>query len=181
MGWPTLKTHRSSEASAEQLERFAMVQLQQKVLNECQNFLANPSGSICDEGDEDGDQDDWMDEDGSDECEEFKFFLRLFTDSNELRNYYENHYEGGEFCCLVCCALKKKGWKKFKGCLGLLQHTIAISRTKKKKAHRAYAQVICKVLGWDGDQLPRIVLKGEPLGHSVAKSGILKVSLSVIM
>ncbi|KAJ6292980.1 hypothetical protein OIU78_025039 [Salix suchowensis] len=174
VGWPTLKTHRSSESSAEQLERFAMVQLQQKVLNECQNFLANPSGSICDEGEEDGDQDDWMDEDGSDECEEFKFFLRLFTDSNELRNYYENHYEGGEFCCLVCCALKKKGWKKFKGCLGLLQHTIAISRTKKKKAHRAYAQVMCKVLGWDGDQLPRIVLKGEPLGHSVAKSGILK-------
>lgn len=174
VGWPTLKTCRSSEASAEELERFAMVQLQQKVLDECQNFLANPSGSICDEGEEDGDPDDWMDEDGSDECEEFKFFLRLFTDSNELRNYYENHYEGGEFCCLVCCALKKKGWKKFKGCLGLLQHTTAISRTKKKKAHRAYAQVICKVLGWDVDQLPRIVLKGEPLGHSMAKSGILQ-------
>ncbi|CAK7327646.1 unnamed protein product [Dovyalis caffra] len=172
VGWPILKPHHSSETSAEELERFAMVRLQQKVLNDCRNFLANPSGSISDEGEEDGDQDDWMDEDGSDECEEFKFFLRLFTDSNELRNYYENHYEGGEFCCLVCCALKKKGWRKFKGCLGLLQHATAISRTK-KKAHRAYGQVICKVLGWDVDQLPTIVLKGEPLRQSMEKSGIL--------
>ncbi|KAJ6298197.1 hypothetical protein OIU76_019354 [Salix suchowensis] len=44
---------------------------------------------------------------------------------------------------------------------------------RKKKAHRAYGQVICKVLGWDVDQLPTIVLKGEPLRQSMAKSGIL--------
>ncbi|KAF9666706.1 hypothetical protein SADUNF_Sadunf16G0256700 [Salix dunnii] len=44
---------------------------------------------------------------------------------------------------------------------------------RKKKAHRAYGQVICKVLGWDVDQLSTIVLKGEPLRQSMAKSGIL--------
>jgi len=45
----------------------------------------------------------------------------------------------------------------FKRCLGLLKNTTAISKTKKKKAHRAYGQVISKVLCWDVDQLPIIV------------------------
>ncbi|KAL0353835.1 UNVERIFIED_CONTAM: hypothetical protein Sangu_0964800 [Sesamum angustifolium] len=30
-------------------------------------------------------------------------------------------------------------------------------KTKKKKAHRAFGQAVCKVLGWDIDQLPAIV------------------------
>lgn len=152
-----------------------MVQLQRKTVEECKKFLVNPSESDIDEDEEDGDEDDLMEEGGSEECEAFKFFLRLFTEGNELRNYYEHRYEHGEFCCLVCSAIGKKGWKRFNGCLGLLQHAFAISRTKKKRAHRAYGQVICKVLGWDVDRIPTVVLKGEPLGCSLAKSSIMQV------
>ncbi|KAF2287311.1 hypothetical protein GH714_039603 [Hevea brasiliensis] len=56
----------------------------------------------------------------------------------------------------------------FKGCLGLVQHAIAILRTKRKRAHRALGQVICRVLGWDFGRLPVVVLKDEPLSQSLA-------------
>ena len=76
---------------------------------------------------------------------------------------------------MVCGGIGKKVWKRFKDCLGLLQHSTAISNTKKKQAHRAFGKVVCKVLGWDIDRLPTIVSKGEPLGQSLAKSGVLQV------
>ncbi|KAL0443603.1 UNVERIFIED_CONTAM: hypothetical protein Slati_2083000 [Sesamum latifolium] len=83
--------------------------------------------------------------------------MELIEDA-ELREYYEKNFAKGEFSCLVCGALGgKKTGKKFKGCLPLVQHSITIAKTKKKKAHRAFGQTVCKVLGWDIDQLPAIV------------------------
>lgn len=103
--------------------------------------------------DDDGDQQ--MDEDCGDE--EINFFLKVFEDS-KLREYYEKNFIIGDFGCLVCGALGgKKMGKKFKGCLPLVQHSITIGKTKKKRAHRAFAQAVCKVLGWEIHRLPEIV------------------------
>lgn len=49
VGWPASKPHCSSEASAEELERFAMVWLPQRFLDECKTFSTNPSSSISEE------------------------------------------------------------------------------------------------------------------------------------
>ncbi|KAJ0046094.1 hypothetical protein Pint_04747 [Pistacia integerrima] len=169
-GWPTLKPHTPSLVrlpSAEEQAKIDAVQLQQKVSEACREFFEKSAGS-------DGDQSD--DEDGPEDSEEFKFFLKVFIENSELRSYYEQNYEGGKFCCLVCGGIGKKVWKNFKSCLGLLQHSNAILKTKKKRAHRAFGQAICRVLGWDIDRFPTIVLKGEPLSHSLAKLGMSLVT-----
>ncbi|XP_021287807.1 uncharacterized protein LOC110419193 isoform X2 [Herrania umbratica] len=173
MGWPSFEPCTAPVTlvvPAEEQTRFNIVQLQRNVFEGCKHFLSTTDESDSDENDsevDDEDEDDLMDEDGSIECKEFNFFLRLFTENNELRSYYETNCRGGDFCCLVCCGIGKKVWRTFKDCVGLLQHSTAISKTKKKRAHRAFGLVICKVLGWDIDRLPSIVLKSEPLSHSL--------------
>lgn len=112
-------------------------------------------------GGSDDDEDDLMEED---EYEEYKFFVKVFDEDGELRGYYVENCERGEFCCLVCGGIGKKVGKRFKGCVALVQHSNGIAKTKKRKAHRAFAQVVCKVLGWDIDKLPTS-------GLSLAKSG----------
>lgn len=101
--------------------------------------------------------------------EEYKVLLNLFVEKCELRSYYDVNWENGDFYCLVCGGLGKM--KRIKGCVGLVQHSISISNTKKKRAHRAFAQVVCRVLGWDFGRLPTIVLNGERLSLSLAKPG----------
>ncbi|EOY13314.1 Uncharacterized protein TCM_031863 [Theobroma cacao] len=173
MGWPSFKPYTAPVTHvvpAEEQTRFNMVQLQRNVFEGCKHFFSTTDESDSDENDnevDDEDEDDLMDEDGSKECKEFNFFLRLFTENNELRSYYETNCRGGDFCCLVCCGIGKKVWRTFKDCVGLLHHSTAISKTKKKQAHRAFGLVICKVLGWDIDRLPSIVIKSEPLSHSL--------------
>ncbi|XP_027166051.1 keratin, type II cytoskeletal 60 kDa, component III-like [Coffea eugenioides] len=104
------------------------------------------------EDSEDDDDDDRLEE------EEYRFFFKVFTEDRELREYYEKNYYNGEFNCLVCGGLGKKlAGKKSKDCVALVQHSISIAKTKKRRAHRAYGQVICKVLGWDLARLPTIV------------------------
>ncbi|MCI21136.1 hypothetical protein A2U01_0042300, partial [Trifolium medium] len=89
-------------------------------------------------------------------------------EDNQLRGYYQRCFENGEFFCLVCgAAEKKKSGKKYKDCIGLVQHSKLIVRTTNKKAHRAFGQAVCKVLGWDIHRLPTIVITGEPLGCSM--------------
>lgn len=176
-GWPTLKPKRPLVvhlASAEEQAKLSAVQLQQKILDSCREFFVKSSGSDSD----DEDEDDLMDEDRSDNSEVFKFFLKVFTENSEFRSYYEKYYEDGEFCCLVCGGIGKKVWKRFKDCHGLLQHSTGILKTKKKRAHRAFGQVVCKVLGWDIDRLPMIVLKGEPLGHSLSNLVVSQVIIN---
>ncbi|KAL6283438.1 hypothetical protein ACE6H2_014367 [Prunus campanulata] len=69
-----------------------------------------------------------------------KFYVpEEYFDHGELRSFYVNNYGGGEFYCLVCGGVGKKVWKRFKGCVALLQHSITILKTK-KVAHRAYNQ-----------------------------------------
>ncbi|KAJ7981830.1 Methylthioribose-1-phosphate isomerase [Quillaja saponaria] len=175
-GWPAFNSqlaHPACSVSEEDQASIAAFQLQQKALEACKEFFDGHVDSDEDEDEDDNnnvDPDELIDDDVSIECEQFNLFLRMFTENGELRRYYESNYKGGDFYCLVCWGIGKKIWKRFKDCSGLLQHCTAILRTKRKRAHRAYGQVICKVLGWDTDRLPAIVLKGETFGQSSAKS-----------
>lgn len=132
------------------------MQIQQNGLKACANFFNAGSDSDADTDDED--EDDLMDEDCGDQCEEFKLFMKIFSDFSDLRTYYKKNNESGYFYCLVCGGAGKNVRKRFKDCVALVQHSISISKTKKKKAHRAFGQVICELLGWDIKRLPTIFL-----------------------
>lgn len=167
----------NDSASAEEKVKVAA---DQKILTACRDFFKCKYGSIYD-GDENEDKCDLMDEeevegDEEDEDEdgfingeskELKFFVKLFEENTSLRSYYEKSSGGGDFLCLVCAAVKKKTWRRFKGCSGLLHHANSIWKVE-KKAHRAYAKAVSKVLGRDIERLPRIVNISEPLGQPLA-------------
>lgn len=134
-----------------------MVQAQNKTCIALKEFL---SGSGSDDEEDDNVEDD---DDSDGRLKEFEeFFIRVFMEDSELIGYYQRCFENGEFCCLVCDAGKKSG-KKYKNCIGLVQHSISILRTANKKAHRAFGQAVCKVLGWDIHRLPTIVITALPL------------------
>ena len=159
--------------------------LQVTILRACKEFNGAFFGSM---NDDDVSEKELMD--GAEESEEFKFFLKLFTENENLRRYYENHYGDGEFTCLACQVAGRKS-KCFKTCRRLLQHSTHLGKnntqnqgqkpqkTKMLKtgmlAHRAYTLVVCKVLGCDIEMLPAVVLKGEALGCSLTKSEVSKV------
>ncbi|GAU44875.1 hypothetical protein TSUD_99750 [Trifolium subterraneum] len=155
----------------------AVLHLQHNAIDACQKFLAPDDGSDSDEDvieDEDEDEsDDESVENCDEESEEYKFFKKVFAEDDGLRKYYENNSKKGDFYCLVCGGIKKKMWKRFKDCVALVQHSTAVLRTKRKRAHRAYAQVVCKLVGWDINQLPAIVVKD--LDSSLATSKKLLV------
>lgn len=180
--WPAFKPHPVSatcSVSAQEQSRFAALQLQQKALKTCKDFFVGNSESDGGECEFQDANDNFMHGDGSEDCEEFKFFLRVFMEDSDLRSFYQNNCEEGEFYCLVCAGIGKKIWKRFIGCVALVQHSTAISKTK-KLAHRAYGQVICKVLGWGINRLPTIVLQGNTLGQPLAKPENVQVTLSCV-
>lgn len=159
-GWPKSKPKSNPpppphEVSPQEKERLVALKAQNKACQAFREFLVGSDGD--DDDDDDGDSDD-----GLEEYEEF--FVGVFKEDDELRGYYQRRFESGEFCCLVCGAVgKKKTGKKYKDCVGLVQHSMSVLRTVKRRAHRAFGQAVCKVLGWDIDRLPNIVMKGEPL------------------
>ncbi|MCD7470624.1 hypothetical protein HAX54_010606 [Datura stramonium] len=109
-------------------------------------------------------------QEGEEGLQDYDFFVKLFKQDDGLREYYEKNRESGVFCCLVCCGVREKGWKRFKDCSSLVQHSISIAKTSKRRAHRAYCQVVCEILGWDVNRLPSIVLSaGDKLGDSSDK------------
>ncbi|KAL7249689.1 hypothetical protein ACSBR1_011803 [Camellia fascicularis] len=124
--------------------RFAATQVHQKALKAAQEFFA---------GDVDSDEEasGTSIEDG---YEEYKFFFKLFIEDSELRVYYEKNHDVGDFCCLVCCGVGENVGMRFKQCAGLVQHSMEMGKVKKKRGHRAFGRVVCKVLGWDIDMFP---------------------------
>lgn len=98
----------------------------------------------------------------------------MFAEDVGLKKYYEDNCKKGDFYCLVYGGIKKKMWKRFKDCVVLIQHSTTVLRTKRKRAHRAYAQVVCKVVGWDMNQISAIMLKD--LDSSLAASKKLLVN-----
>ncbi|KAK6134700.1 hypothetical protein DH2020_031548 [Rehmannia glutinosa] len=161
-GWPSLEAKPDPKPitlSPEEQSILASRHAHQQALKAVLEFFrynnADDSDSIDSSSDED---DELMDED--DGREEYSFSLS----------------------CLVCGALGgKKMGKKFKGCLALVQHSISIAKTKKRKAHRAFGQAVCKVLSWDINELSSIVSllsdkSGETQGNG---SGDNKESLMI--
>ncbi|XP_028785946.1 uncharacterized protein LOC114741852 isoform X2 [Neltuma alba] len=164
-GWPPLEFHPTQEMhplSAEEKEILEVLQVQYKARQACCEFLFGSDDSD-DDGAYDDIDDDVDDMDDDDELEEMgEFFLKLFGENNELRKYYEKCWEGGEFRCLVCgVADNKNAGKRFHDCVGLVRHSMSISRTKNKRAHRAFGNAVCNVLGWDINRLPTIAIKNE--------------------
>jgi hypothetical protein len=145
----------------------AVLHLQHNAIEACQKFLAPDVGSdsdddVIEDEDEEEDEDESEDElveNCEEESKEYRFFDKVFAEDAGLRKYYENNSKQGDFYCLVCGGVKKKMWKRFKDCVALIQHSTTVLRTKRMRAHRAYAQIVCKVVGWDINQLPAIVLK----------------------
>lgn len=176
-GWPAFKPSSCQAVkkplSAEDEAKSLANKMQQKGLEASSNFFSRNCCLDDDEDEyEDSDDDDDIDMDDCEECEEYKFFLNMFKEENDLRNYYEKNYEAGDFFCLVCCGIGKKVWRRYKNCVAVVQHSVGIANTKKKIAHRAFGQVICKVLGWDINRLPTIVLStSDTLTQSLAKHG----------
>ncbi|XP_054813996.1 uncharacterized protein LOC129314545 isoform X2 [Prosopis cineraria] len=162
--WPPLElcpTQVARPLSAEEKDILATLQVQYKARQACRDFLFGSDDS--DDGDNnniDGDEDDMDDDDEAEEIGEF--FKKLFGENNELRNYYKKCWESGEFRCLVCgVADNKNAGKRFRDCVGLVQHSMLISRTKNKRAHRVFGNAVCNVLGWDINRLPTIVIKDK--------------------
>lgn len=164
VGWPKLNLKPAVDRvlTEEEKARLLATKSQQKALDAAKEMFResmDSDGEVEDyvsSDDDDDDDDDNVDED--DECEEYKFFLKVFTEDSELRCYYEKNCESGEFSCLVCVGIGQKVGKKFKDCVALVQHSITIAKTKKRQAHRALGKVICKVLGWEIQKLPSVNL-----------------------
>ncbi|GMH24252.1 hypothetical protein Nepgr_026095 [Nepenthes gracilis] len=174
--WPEFKSDFAPvtrPASADEVASKMAMRAQQKGLDSSCEFFGNDDGE---DNDEDGD--DPMLDDGYEQCEEFVFFLKMFEEDSELRTYYEKNYENGDFCCFVCAGIRQKLWKKYKNCVALVQHSITILKTKKRRAHRAYGQVICKVLGWDINSLPTLLSAvGDTATRPQENSTVLPTSL----
>ena len=177
--------------SAEEEAKLAADRLQYKAVRACQEFFRTNSGLDGDEfdseddeekdGTEDIDSED-EDTDASKDSKVLNFLSDLFTERVELREFYVNNHESGDFCCLVCGGIGKKVWKRFTGCVALVQHSAAISRTKKKLAHRAYGQVICQVLGCDMSRFPSLASRVESpaQAHTLHESCKLQVTVLIL-
>jgi len=169
-GWPTPNPKSDPlPPQPQEIERLSALHLQNKA---CKAF----KDSLLIDSDDDEDEEDYEDDNEDSDGNRFKqfenFFIKVFMEDNELRWYYQRCFENGEFLCLVCAADKKNNkHKKYKDCIGLVQHSKLILRTANKVAHRAFGEVVCKVLGWDVRRLPTIVINGEPLGPAQSLVG----------
>ncbi|XP_019194631.1 PREDICTED: uncharacterized protein LOC109188421 isoform X1 [Ipomoea nil] len=182
LGWPTVWFPPKSEPrvlTPEELARLADDQAQQAAWDAVTEFLRNTD--IADDDDEEYD-DEYVDvikyENGEldevleeEERKRFDFFVNLFKEDSVLKEYYEKNCAGGEFRCLVCCAVREKAWKRFKGCATLVRHSLSIAKTRKRKAHRAYAESICQIFGWDINKFIQSSDKSAEAQGNIDKSG----------
>nr|GEU44076.1 hypothetical protein [Tanacetum cinerariifolium] len=107
--------------------------------------------------DDDDDDDDVIIEDECDDDDkEHGFYWELFNGDEVLKEKYVKGCLGGvcEFTCLVCGGVSEKHGKRFKDCVGLVQHAVTVNKTKRRRGHRVFGKVVCRVLGWDIDRLP---------------------------
>lgn len=152
-GWPEYKPCKKARPlPVEEKAKLAAYMLQRDIHRTCCEFFGKKSGeeeSSVDGSDSDeGDEDKSLKKEGT--CsKEFQFLLKVFEENGKLKEYYEKNTGNGEFWCLVCGVTGEKSSRKFKSCLALVQHSLAIHKTDLKTQHRALAQVVCNVLGWD--------------------------------
>ncbi|KAL8512117.1 hypothetical protein ACS0TY_018536 [Phlomoides rotata] len=167
-GWPSAQPKTNPPLSAEEEWKLGGIHSQKKALKVVHEFFTSSNADDSDAIDSSSDDDDELME-KDDERDAYSFFNKLLEEDAKLREYYEKSFANGEFSCLVCGALGgKKTFKKFKGCLPLVQHSITMY-SKKRRAHRAFGQAVCNVLGWDLDHLPAIVsMLSDKLGENSA-------------
>ncbi|XP_020270883.1 probable protein phosphatase 2C F42G9.1, partial [Asparagus officinalis] len=151
--------------SAAEQARVSATLVQQTALKSSRAFFSK-DGSDDDEMNEDEDDDD------EEESRALEFFVGVFDKDDKLREYYAKHYEKGDFFCLVCEGIRVKLGRRYVDCVGLVQHSIAITKTKRRGAHRGFGRAVCRVLGWDIKRLPNIILDhSEPMVDSLVKEG----------
>jgi hypothetical protein len=133
------------------------------------------SGHASDDDDEDKEGSESEDEEeGAGDAAAAGFFAGLFERDAELRGYYERSHEEGEFMCMGCAGrrMRRGRARRFRDCIGLVQHARAATRCGRRRAHRALASAVCRVLGWDIERLPSIVIDPRgTLGQSLAREG----------
>lgn len=181
-GWPSLRPPSNSEPPSitpEQQSRLASDQAHKAALKAASKFLSRGDNSD-DESTDEAEEEEEEDSEGEGGAK-LEFFVKLFEDDTGLREYYEKNNAGGEFICLVCYAAGKKGWKRYKDCVALVQHSISINKTKNRQAHRAYAHAICKLLGWDINRLPSSIVSVDnqlrPCSNSLVEGQVITLPL----
>ncbi|KAE8818716.1 splicing factor, arginine/serine-rich 19-like [Hordeum vulgare] len=96
-------------------------------------------GEHADDDDEEGEEE---------EGDATRFFDELLEKDAGLRGLYEAERETGRFLCLVCEGIGARAGKRFPGCAALVQHAGSVARTKRRLAHRAFADAVGRLLGW---------------------------------
>ncbi|XP_062206926.1 uncharacterized protein LOC133908786 [Phragmites australis] len=91
--------------------------------------------------------DDNDDEGEEEEGNAARFFGELLGNDAALRGFYEAGREKGQFLCLVCEGTGARMGKRFAGCAALVQHAGSVARTKRRLAHRAFADAVGRLLG----------------------------------
>ncbi|KAJ1704480.1 hypothetical protein LUZ63_004259 [Rhynchospora breviuscula] len=108
-----------------------------------------------------------------------EFFDGMFGKDSELKEYYRNNSEKGDFFCCVCEAKddsKGKGML-YKSGLALVQHANTISKAGCSEAHEALAKAVCRVLEWDATNVPYIAICSPPqVALETGASGIEDMS-----
>ncbi|XP_066315065.1 uncharacterized protein [Miscanthus floridulus] len=82
-----------------------------------------------------------------------RFFSELLGSDTALRGFYEAERDKGQFLCLVCEGSGAMVGKRFAGCAALVQHAGSIARTKRRLAHRAFADAVGLLLGWGAGRI----------------------------
>jgi hypothetical protein len=82
-----------------------------------------------------------------------RFFSELLGSDAALRGFYEAERDKGQFLCLVCEGSGARAGKRFAGCAALVQHAGSIARTKRRLAHRVFADAVSLLLGWGAGRI----------------------------
>uniref|UniRef100_A0A0E0DX37 Uncharacterized protein n=1 Tax=Oryza meridionalis TaxID=40149 RepID=A0A0E0DX37_9ORYZ len=138
---------------------------QRAALRAAEEFFSNRGSDGDDDEEEEEEEEEGSESEGDTAA---GFFMGLFERDAALRGHYERGWEGGEFVCMACVGRKGKA-RRFAGCVGLVQHARAATRCGRPRAHRALAAAICRVLGWDIDRMPSVVIDPRgTLGQALA-------------
>ncbi|CAL5036846.1 unnamed protein product [Urochloa decumbens] len=147
---------------------------QQKALRAAAEFFSNRGDSSSSDDDEEGSEEQEGEQDAA------GFLTGLFERDAALRGHYERGWESGQFACMVCAAGTRKA-RRFGGCKALVQHAHdATPRYGRRRAHRALAAVLCRVLGWDVARLPSIVMDPRgTLGQALAAGAVATAAVQL--
>ncbi|TVU12558.1 hypothetical protein EJB05_46209, partial [Eragrostis curvula] len=109
----------------------------------------------------DGSDDEGFESEGNEEeeAEAAAFFTGMFGRDGALRGHYEAGWEAAVSHAWRALGGRREGeGEGFRGCVGLVQPARDASRNERPGAHRALAAIVCRVLGWDIERLPSIVI-----------------------